>query len=566
MLTFNPEPFQFLPALLIWLAVLVVFTLLATAFAAVVGLLTGGIGGVRRVFSGLFKGIADLVAMSPGRIWAITQLTFLEARRRRAFLVFVVFALLFMFAGWFLTGTEQRAEEQVKVFVGFVLTALSFLILPLALLLSCWGIPEDIRRRSLHTIVTKPVRRSEIVVGRMLGYVGINTVVLLVMGLVGYIWIVRQVPDDSKSALVSRVPIFGNLSFLDRQGNPNRQGVNVGDIWQKRSYIEGATPERGIFIFEGVTPSAMTPVLVKDAKTGEQREEERLRLESNFEAFRTFKGDMSRGLYVQYAYANPDDPENTRVVDPNAVFAIKEFQVNVQNVPRKIEVTDEETGAEKTVDLFEDVVSKDGRLQVEVAALDGAQYLGMSKSDFFIRTPDRPFFFSYFKAVLGIWLMTVLVVVLGVTASTFVKGPIATLLTLTLIVIGSPFRSFMDELSNNYLASVTRSNVEFEGGGPLESIVRIVRHMNPTTELPDTALTSIIQGVDHVFLSGLSLVRFVIPDFGTYNLSEYTSKGYDVSWATSPGLLPAIGTTLAFLLPCIVLGYYSLRFRELESK
>ncbi len=271
MLTFNPQPFHFLQALLTWAAVLFVLTVLAAVLAFVGGLLTGGFAGVRRVFSGIFQGVKDLVAISPGRIWAITGLTFLEARRRKAFLVFVVFALVFMFAGWFLTGTEQRAEEQVKVFVGFVLTTLSLLILPLALLLSCWGIPEDIRRRSLHTIVTKPVRRSEVVIGRMLGYIGINTVVLLLMGFVGYFWIVRQVPAESRSALVSRVPIFGELTFLDREGKPKEAGVNVGDIWQHRSYIEGATPERAVFTFSGVTPDAMTRVSVKDPETGEAR-------------------------------------------------------------------------------------------------------------------------------------------------------------------------------------------------------------------------------------------------------------------------------------------------------
>jgi len=566
MLTFNPQPFHFLPALLTWVIVLFALTVVAAVLAFVGGLLTGGIAGVGRVFSGMIRGVKDLFAISPGRVWAITGLTFLEARRRKAFLVFVVFALVFMFAGWFLTGSEQRAEEQVKVFVGFVLTTLSLLILPLALLLSCWGIPEDIRRRSLHTVVTKPVRRSEVVIGRMLGYIGINTVVLLLMGFVGYFWIVRQVPAESRSALVSRVPIFGDLTFLDREGKPKEAGVNVGDIWQHRSYIEGGTAERAVFTFSGVTPNAMTRVSVKDPETGETREEERLRLESTFEAFRTYKGDMSRGIYVQFAYANPDDPEKIRVVDENRIFPIQEFQLNVQNIPRKIETYDAETGDSKSVDLFDDIVSKDGRLQVEVQALDGAQYLGMAKADLFIRKPDRPFASGYFKALLGIWLMTVLVVVLGVTASTFTKGPVATLLTLTLLVIGSPFRGFMDKLSHDYLVSVTGGNQALEGGGPLESIVRIVQHMNPSTPLPEGPLTSIVQTIDHGFLAGLSLVRFVIPDFSAYNLSEYTSKGYDVFWATDPGLLPAGLITLAFLLPCIVLGYYSLRFRELEAK
>src|SRR5690606_22220987 len=103
-------------------------------------------------------------------------------------------------------------------------------------------------------------------------------------------------------------------------------------------------------------------------------------------------------------------------------------------------------------------------------------------------------------------------------------------------------------------------------GGPIESIIRIVRHLNPSTPLPESTLTSVIQSIDSVFLGAIWLIRYVIPDFGVYNLSEYPSKGYDISWTTDPGLLPAIGVTAAFLLPCLLLGYFSLRYRELETK
>ncbi|MGC1275754.1 MAG: ABC transporter permease subunit [Planctomycetaceae bacterium] len=558
MLTFNPEPFEFLPALWLWVRVVASVLLFAVTSTSLISLIIGGPRGPLNMLKALASGIVDLVRISPGRTFAIAQLTFREAVRRKALLVFGVFAVLFMFAGWFLADADQRPDEQVKVLVSFVLTAITFLILPVALLLACWGIPEDIRRRSMHTIVTKPVRRSEIVLGRMLGYVGVNTLILLVMALVGVFWVHRQAPGSAESALVSRVPIFGTLSFLDKEGKPKDKGINVGDIWDHRSYIEGASPERAIYVFNGVTPDALT--ILRDPKTDETTEV--LRLESTFEAFRTYKGDMDRGIYVQYAYANPDDPEKTRVVDQKAIFPIQEFDLNVYNIPRKIE-TYEDSGATRTVDLFDDVVSDDGRLQVEVSALDGNQYLGMAEADLFLRTPDRPFAVGFFKAVFGIWLMTVLVVVLGVTASTFLKGPVATLLTFVLFVIGSPFRGFMDDLSTKYQAAAAEGAV-VEGGGPIESIIRIIGHMNPTAEMPDNALTMVVQSVDSVFLRGVWLVRYVIPDFGVYNLSEYVANGFDIGW--SAGLFPAIAVTLAFLLPCVLLGYFSLRFRELETK
>src|SRR5690606_18830785 len=133
--------------------------------------------------------VIDTIRLSPGRVWAITMLTFKESIRRKALLVFVVFAVLFMFAGWFLSNSNERADLQIKVYVSFVLTAITWLVIPVVLLLACWGLPADIKARSLHTVVTKPVRKNEIVLGRMLGFLIVGTVLLLVMGSVGYFWI-----------------------------------------------------------------------------------------------------------------------------------------------------------------------------------------------------------------------------------------------------------------------------------------------------------------------------------------------------------------------------------------
>src|SRR5437868_4976656 len=121
-------------------------------------------------------------------------------------------AVLFLFAGWFLADVTADADLQVKNYVSFVLRTISWLILPVALLLSCWGLPEDIKARSLHTVVTKPVRRHEIVLGRILGFAGIGMLVLGVMSIVGYLWISRELPDSMQSQLTARVPVYGEIS------------------------------------------------------------------------------------------------------------------------------------------------------------------------------------------------------------------------------------------------------------------------------------------------------------------------------------------------------------------
>jgi hypothetical protein len=56
----------------------------------------------------------------------------------------------------------------------------------------------------------------------------------------------------------------------------------------------------------------------------------------------------------------------------------------------------------------------------------------------------------------------------------------------------------------------------------------------------------------------------VIPDFTYFDMTPYVANGFDVPWDAS--LLPSILTTIGFLIPCIILGYFSLQVRELEAK
>src|SRR5262249_49740586 len=155
--------------------------------------------GFMAVLRQLFEGVRDaselLTFSAWRRIWAVAVLTIRGAIRRKALLVFVIFGVLFMFGSWFLTSPSEKADIVIQRHVVFVFTAVSWLVLPVILMLACWGIPEDIKARSMHTVVTKPVRRDEVVLGRMLGFSAVATGIVFLMGIVGYFWIIRQIPQ-----------------------------------------------------------------------------------------------------------------------------------------------------------------------------------------------------------------------------------------------------------------------------------------------------------------------------------------------------------------------------------
>ncbi|MFP6764615.1 MAG: hypothetical protein VB858_13395 [Planctomycetaceae bacterium] len=529
-MTIQPTDFDLLAGFLQWGVALLTVLAIFAVLSLVAAFGTSGKAGLNLVRSGVLRGLKDFSSISARRVMAISQLTFKEAIRRKALLVFVVFAVLFMFASWFLTSDSHRPGLQMKVYVTFVLTAVSWLVLPVILLLSCWGLPEDIRLRSLHTVVTKPVRRNEVVLGRILGFAAVGTLILSVMSVVGFVWIQRQVSSDTD--LTCRVPVYGKLSFLDRVGNPKEKGINVGDIVDTRSFIEGGSNATAIWKFQ----------LPEQPDT--------LRLESRFEAFRTWKGDMSRTLRVQFTLVNAASKLR---VPLRETINVAEFAHNEVTLGTTINYTDSNTGEELTADLYGDI-APDGLLEIHVQCLDRNQYIGASSGDFFIRLTDRSFATGYFKAVVGIWLLIILIVMFGVTASCFVKGPVATLLCFSLIVIGQWFHPFMEKILSG----------EQLGGGTFESVYRLVRHMNETTDLPEGILTDIIQGIDRILVNCLWLVQHIIPDLSTFKMSPYVASGFDIPWTGA--MLPAIAITVGYILPCLFVGYFSLSLRELEAK
>jgi hypothetical protein len=544
---FDPVPFNLYQGVVIWLQVMgagLVLVLIAT-IAASFGY---GFKGPVYWFWGVVGAVKDVSEISARRIWALATLTAREAIRRKALLVFGVFALLFMFGSWFLSSPGEKADIQIQRHVVFVFTSISWLVLPVVLMLSCWGIPEDIKARSMHTVVTKPVRRIEIVLGRMLGFSLIATLVVAVMAVAGFIWIDRQVSQDAHGQLVCKVPIYGKLSFLDRQGQPASSGINVGDVWTFRSYIEGSTKACAIWDFERLGESSLMSL----PATKDREATRGLRVQTGFESFRTHKGIMNSGLLCQLTLVNPST--NLRV--PLPAFEVAEYRgdANVTPIPVSLTFYDSEARKNKTVDLLKDVLA-DGRLKIEARCLNGEQFLGMARPDMFIRTTDRPFAVGFFKAVTGVWLQALVVVMIGVAASCFLKGPVATLMTFAVLIVGQSFRSLIDKIvSGDQL-----------GGGPLESIYRMVTHLNQTVELDlSKSVTGTIKWTDWISQQGIWLVQQTFPNFQYFGMSPYVAKGFDVDFRAA--IVPSLAVALAYFIPCVLLGYFALKLRELESK
>jgi Cu-processing system permease protein len=126
--------------------------------------------------------------------WVIARLTFLEAARRKILLAALVLGLVFLvvygLGFYYIQGEFERnpngpsmlARKEILNFLMLAgLYVVNFLTVMMAVLTSVDTISGEIASGTIHTLVTKPVRRWEVVLGKWLGFVGMLTLYLLLM-------------------------------------------------------------------------------------------------------------------------------------------------------------------------------------------------------------------------------------------------------------------------------------------------------------------------------------------------------------------------------------------------
>ena len=104
------------------------------------------------------------------RIVHIASNTFREAVRDRVFYNLIAFALLLSGAAIFVGQISIEIERLVVVNLG--LTAVSLFGIVIAIFIGIGLVSKEIEKRTLYTVLSRPVRRWEFIVGKFFGLAG----------------------------------------------------------------------------------------------------------------------------------------------------------------------------------------------------------------------------------------------------------------------------------------------------------------------------------------------------------------------------------------------------------
>jgi hypothetical protein len=536
------------------------------------------------------------------RIWAIARVSVKEAWSRGIVWVCLFIPLIYLYADWYISA---KPEDQLRNRVGIAYFSLAILFVLSSVLLGAFSIPADLKSQNIFTIVTKPVERYEIVLGRFLGYGLLLLGELVLLTGISYVYVRRGLTDQAiEESYHARVPLFGTKLYYHNTGDPNR-GENVGREWSYRSYIHGISPQSpnqrvqyAIWAFDDL-PVALV----------ERNDDDPVRLEFSFDIFRLTMGQEDKGVYCSFTFARGDlPPEQVEsLLQPTGVFyseynkryskaverdnatgkrgdeldklhsesrkviywelfekygvyqvqgiSVTDYHTQFEDIPAKVFKTlHKEAAARKPTAGQEQTPAMQIYVNVENDRYSRQQRVGMAKADLYLLVDDRPFWINFVKGAACIYLIACLVLGLALVCSTYLTGIVSLLLT-ALLCIGGLFLPFIKSLAEG-------RNWE---GGPLESLYRLANRQVASAPLDKQSATiDVIMRGDALYRWWLRFIMSVIPDVAQYYPKDYVANGFDITWGTLL-LLNFVLPLAGYLVPWFILAYYLIKSREIAN-
>lgn len=129
-----------------------------------------------------------------GQVFAIAATTVGEAIRRRVLLIILMVGLAFLIIAPSLNELSPRGQQQTLIDISIGILRITAAIL--AVTLTVYLLPNEVERRTIYTILSKPVHRYQFLLGKYLGSVvalslmiGLMTlVVILAFGIQQQTW------------------------------------------------------------------------------------------------------------------------------------------------------------------------------------------------------------------------------------------------------------------------------------------------------------------------------------------------------------------------------------------
>lgn len=321
------------------------------------------------------------------RLWAIASMTLLEASRRKVFSILLLFAAALLSSIMFFPAVE--VDARLRLIEVWSLRASGLFTAIVGLFLAGFALPQDFEQKRIYMIVTKPVSKPLVFLGRYAGYALLLAVFVGAMGVIttGFLRTVKLFSSEKFPPLVA-YPRLAADSFT---------GGTALDGGQASAALGFGPDKAFVWSWSGLRPG-------------------------NFE-------DKAR-LRARFIFGSMNDPYRASGTIEFRIFNRAKTRTHSARLSMN-------TNEERVFEFPGSLIDGDGELRVEARVVDDDGVIACSPGWLILYEKSMSFELAFVRGLGLILLQSLIVLSMTLAGSTFLSAPLSIILGILLYIVGS---------------------------------------------------------------------------------------------------------------------------------
>jgi hypothetical protein len=432
-------------------------------------------------------------------------------------IVFILLLLILLpLMGLTATG-DGTLKGRLQTFVSYGLSLTSLLLCLLTIIISIYTITSDIEQHQIYTVVTKPIRRYQLLLGKLMGVVTLDAMLLALF--VGIIYAVMIFMPRLVGASADEIEQAHNEFYTARASLKPPPDDVAGEV--QALYDKLKKEDQLEVVYPGMPEKDVIRQLTTRKRLEKQAAGVGEGLLWEFEG--VHPANPNQTIFIRFKYDVSSTPTDEQVYGHWEIGDMRQMRSAGEGLKTPIWPVDRKDTVRKfhEIQVPASVVARDGYLAVGFAnvPLNDTTVIFPLDEGIEVLYKAGAFAGNYFRGCLLILCRLVFLACLGTLAASFLSFPVAILFCLVIFLTGTV------------------------SGFVLESF------------------DLLSQGVGQVYTYTVSLVVQLLPQFDRYNPTSFLVPGRLLTWSfLGRVVLVMIGIKAMVLL---VLGLVIFSLREL---
>jgi hypothetical protein len=407
-------------------------------------------------------------------IWAVATNTIKQALRMKIAAVFIILLVVLLpVMGASVTG-DGTLKGRLQTFVSYGLSLTSLLLCLLTIIVSIYSLTSDIEQRQIYTVLTKPVRRFQLLLGKLLGVILLDVALLILFSAIIYaitIYTPKFANANEAENLQAQNEFYtARATLKPPQVNVSQEVLDAYNKLKKTGQLAQ--------LFQGLSKKKIIAAITSRKLFEKQAVEVGRDLVWEFDNVKPLDPDQS--LFIRFKYDVSVNPPDLQVYGRWVVGDIRQIRYGtkretpIYNYDRKDLI--------RTFYEFEvpaDAVAEDGYLAVGFlnVPLNNTVVIFPLRDGLEVLYKADTFTANFIRAAVLILFRLIFLAALGILTASFLSFPVAILLSLC-VFFTATFGSFC--LESFELLSENLSGLYYYTVRPVILLLPQFDKFNPT--------------------------------------------------------------------------------------